>query len=129
MMTLSPFSNEKQGKIACNCLHGTAVIDPVTDQCYCINDDINTSAGPRAATYPPIVKDPIIRHGPDGGVWAYMPMQGSVINTNPKATGTTPAGDGKILGLNPLVFFGIVAGGLWLMSQSGGNSKSKGGVV
>lgn len=123
-MTLSPFSD----KTACNCLHGTAVIDPVTDQCYCVDNVPQTGVKPPlggGSTASPV--KPLIRSGP-GGMWAYMPLANTSIIDSTKATtaATKAADDGKILGLNPLVFLGIVAGGLWLLSSSG-NSKGKGG--
>lgn len=114
-------------------MHGTAVIDPVTDQCYCV-DDVPQSGGVK----PPLgggvsapVK-PIIRSGP-GGMWAYMPYAGtSVVDTTPakaKPSASVVADDGTIFGLKPIWLIAIVAGGLWLMSQSGGNTKTKGGAA
>ncbi len=128
-MTLSPFSEKQQ----CNCLHGTAVIDPVTDQCYCV-DNLPQTGGVR----PPLgggvsepVK-PIIRSGP-GGMWGYFPYSSTnIVDTSTKAkpkAASLVADDGTILGLKPVWLIAIVAGGLWLMSQSGGNTKTKGGAA
>lgn len=105
----------------CNCLWGTPTSDPVTGECRCINETGGIKT-PQPAS-PPLVK-PLVRHGPDGGVWAYMPYSNtSIVDTTKPKTAPASADDGKILGMRPLVFFAVLAGGFWLLSQSDKQQK------
>lgn len=109
-----------QSKTRCECLHGTAVIDPVTDRCTCVSE----IDGVRP-TVTPTVK-PLLRNGPEG-VWAYLPYGATNIQKDPAKGNGIVAADGTIFGMRPLVLLALVAGGVWLLSQSD-NKSTKGGA-